>query len=89
MRKMLPKMQKRMEQNIQYERKNLGEIEIYVLGDELELVQVVYNYYSKRRLVNFYSLMNYIHLKWNRTQILWKTLYFEKKKTPKILQLTK
>lgn len=36
---------------------------MYSLDDELELEQVERNCYSKKRLVNFYSLMNYIHLK--------------------------
>lgn len=51
--------------NISYRLNNIA----YVLGDELELVQVVYNCYSKRRLANFYSLMNYILLKLNNNKI--------------------
>lgn len=38
------------------------EYERRLLDGVLELAQVVHNCYSKRRLVNFYSLVNYIHL---------------------------
>lgn len=44
-----------------------------LLDDESVLVQAVYNCYSKMKLVNFYSLMNYIHL-WNIQETKEKTI---------------
>lgn len=43
---------------------------IQLLDDVLELARVVHNCYSKRRLVNFYSLVNYIHLQWREDKRL-------------------
>lgn len=52
----------RQQRTFRISTRKMGNKGIRLLDGVLELARAVHNCYSKRRLVNFYSLVNYIHL---------------------------